>query len=1012
MSDSLREQLLSGWSGRAVAYPADRTVLQLFQECAAARPDRVAVVYGHDSLTYGELDQRSNTLAHELHERGVRRGEFLPLALESGLELPLAMIASMKIAAPFVPIDPAGPVERTTLMIETMGARVLVDAPGSSTGPESVTRISLDATRTPGTPAAPAVPPATLDDPIYGFYTSGSTGEPKCAVNIHRGLLNRFSYMTRALSSRSDEVVLQNSRPQFDSSLWQLLWPLTTGSMVVMPTRSGILDLPSTIDTIERYGVTMTDFVPSIFNTLVELLHAEPELVGRLRSLRRLLIGGEEMTAATVHAFRAMLPTVDTINTYGPTEASIGSVFHHVTEADGEVIPLGRPIDNTYLLILDSGLTLVRPGEIGELYIGGDCLGLGYLNDPERTKAAFVDNPFPEIPGNRLYRTGDLGFHSANGLVHFAGRRDNQVKIAGVRIELLDVEAAFLRLDDVTDAKVVASSDLDNRMLIAFVTTRATGTDASVLMAQVRDMLPATMLPRRIVILDQMPLTPNGKADRRALVALADSLTSQTVMAVPTDAADVVRAHWLELLPVAQLDPDDDFFESGGDSLTAQRLAIALEQRFNRPVSARDIFELPTLRAQIALLTEDERPRTMSATSDDVRRATVLPPDIPTVVAAEPAPLADVFLTGATGFVGAQLLYDLLDQTSATAYCLVRASDERSAHDRIVDNLLHYRLWRPELSGRIRAVPGDLGRPGLGLGLGVFDELAATIDTILHCGAMINLRRDYRAHAATNVSGTLDIIRLATANRTKSVHFISTLGVIDSGPSELGDPLEGAATGNPPTDGYGQSKWAAERLLDEAAARGLPVTVHRVGEVMPHSWHGVPSRRGLADLIVKACVNLRAWFRSPIVMDYTQVECISSAVIAAAVTGRVGYFHPVQYGLVSLDDLLAGFVEEYQLVELPYEQFRQRLVRAAEQPDQGDLARLLALLPAPDNDTDVAVKDGLSSLFSDAAAGRTGRRAAQLVRSEGLTWQPVGPDVFNRYVAYYRSAAGLAALKS
>lgn len=581
LSDSLREQLLSGWSGRAVAYPADRTVLQLFQECAAARPDRVAVVYGHDSLTYGELDQRSNTLAHELHERGVRRGEFLPLALESGLELPLAMIASMKIAAPFVPIDPAGPVERTTLMIETMGARVLVDAPGSSTGPESVTRISLDATRTPGTPAAPAVPPATLDDPIYGFYTSGSTGEPKCAVNIHRGLLNRFSYMTRALSSRSDEVVLQNSRPQFDSSLWQLLWPLTTGSMVVMPTRSGILDLPSTIDTIERYGVTMTDFVPSIFNTLVELLHAEPELVGRLRSLRRLLIGGEEMTAATVHAFRAMLPTVDTINTYGPTEASIGSVFHHVTEADGEVIPLGRPIDNTYLLILDSGLTLVRPGEIGELYIGGDCLGLGYLNDPERTKAAFVDNPFPEIPGNRLYRTGDLGFHSANGLVHFAGRRDNQVKIAGVRIELLDVEAAFLRLDDVTDAKVVASSDLDNRMLIAFVTTRATGTDASVLMAQVRDMLPATMLPRRIVILDQMPLTPNGKADRRALVALADSLTSQTVMAVPTDAADVVRAHWLELLPVAQLDPDDDFFESGGDSLTAQRLAIALEQRFN-----------------------------------------------------------------------------------------------------------------------------------------------------------------------------------------------------------------------------------------------------------------------------------------------------------------------------------------------------------------------------------------------------------------------------------------------
>jgi amino acid adenylation domain-containing protein/thioester reductase-like protein len=888
----------------------------------------------------------------------------------------------------------------------------VVTASGQRVGPASVDCLELDAIGLAPTALAPPGPPATLDDAVYGFYTSGSTGTPKCAINIHRGLLNRFTYMTRTLSDRTDEVVLQNSRPQFDSSLWQLLWPLTTGSTVVIPERSGILDLPATIETIRRYGVTMTDFVPSIFNTLVELLHVEPELVGRLSSLRRLLIGGEEMTPRTVHAFRALMPGVATINTYGPTEASIGSVFHHVADVDGDDIPIGRPIDNTYVVIVDENLDPVRPGELGELCIGGACLGLGYLGDPAKTRAAFVPNPFPEIPGTQLYRTGDLGYHGPDGLIYFVGRRDQQVKISGVRIELSEVEAALLRLPDVIDAKVVVAGDREARSLIGFVTARSPSVDAATLAAGARDLLPATMLPRRIEVISAMPLTPNGKVDRRALTAIAESWSAPaTHTAASTDVASVVRTAWLELLPVAEIAPGDDFFDLGGDSLSAQRLAIALAGRLGRRVTARDIFELSTLGEQIEFIDGSRARR--APTAPAFQPDTVLPPDIPAVLRPQPVALADVLLTGATGFIGAQLLHDLLTSTRATIHCLVRSPDAGSAARRVVDNLCRYRLWRDEFAARIIAVPGDLSQPMLGLGGDGFGRLADRVDTILHSGAMVNLARSYRAHYKTNVAGTCEIIRLATTGRPKPIHFMSTLGTIAASPGDPTTSLERSAANEPPTDGYSQSKWVAERLLEGAADRGLPVTIYRVGEVMPHSIHGVPSRDGLADLLVKACVRTGFWFRSPIVMDYTQVECVSGVVIAAMIRGESGYLHPVQPGLISLNDLLAAFRDEFRLVEVGYHAFRESVAATvSEHPEQRDLSRLLAVLPPATESDSGAITESLTSLFRDSAAGRTGERADALIADAGLPWTPVGPDVFERYAGYYRSPYGVAALRS
>ncbi|MFB4309601.1 amino acid adenylation domain-containing protein [Actinomadura sp. GTD37] len=1023
MAERLRGTPPGDVLGGPVPYPDDMTILGLFEARAAERPDAPALVFGDRVLTYGVLDRRANALAARLADAGIGRGDFSCLAVDGGLELPLGMIAAMKVAAPFVPIDHTGPGERTERMLDALDAKLVLRSPGGVPLPGGRPEMTVDATAAEEREAPPSSPPAGLEDLAYGFYTSGSTGIPKCALNVHRGLLNRFLYMSRRFDDGSGKVVLQNSHHLFDSSLWQLLWPLTAGNVVVIPDRSGVLDLTATIEVIHRHGVTMTDFVPSIFNTLVEMLRARPDLVPRLASLRRLLIGGEEMTPGTVHAFRALLPRVAVVNTFGPTEASIGSVFHEVTAADGDDIPIGLPIDNTYAVIVDEEMRPVEPGGTGEICIGGDCVGLGYVDDPAKTAAAFVRNPFPQIPGDRLYRTGDRGHRRADGLLMFAGRLDHQVKIAGVRIELPEVEAALLRHPDVRDAKAIVHQASGARLLVAFVVRRSGETGAGDLGEHARAALPAAMVPRRIIVLPDLPLTPNGKADRRQLARIAAAqagaadgdppVAGAAASAAPAADDDVpaaVAAIWRDLLPFGAAGAAGDFFDLGGDSLIAHRLTAAFADRFGVDVPVRDVFAYPAFDQHVALVQGDGPAEHDAADPGLVMADTVLPADITASgaapPAAPPAAMDDVLLTGATGFVGAQLLRDLLTRTSATVHCLVRGDDGRSARDRIIANLRYYRLWDDAFAGRVRVLAGDLRRPRFGLGDAGFARLAARVDTILHNAAMINLARDYRAHRDANVSGTVEVLRLATTTRLKHVHFMSTIGVLpagvdDEGAAALETPVDPA--GPRPGDGYGLSKWVGERLLEQAADRGVPTTVYRLGEVLPHSGTGVPSRRGLSDLIIKACLHTGSWFRSPVAMDCTPVDYVGAFVVEAAAGGGGGCFHVVQPAAQCLDDLLAAFTARFGLAEVAYPEFWEAVSRAAEnRPDDRDLAGVLALLPRPDGDGD-RISASLTALFWGEATAVSRTRAERLITEAGLPWTPIAPALFDRYATYYHS---------
>lgn len=985
-------------NGSPVPYPTDRTVLGLFEDLARCAPDRTAVIGPDGRLTYQELDDRAAELADTLRSRGVGQCHFVPLVGDSSSAMLIAMIAAMKVGAPFVPIDKAWPRDRIGSTIATLRPRVVLTSSAAEQWPGlAIPTLRVNPGAVPAHPSRNDLSVATVDDLIYGFFTSGSTGTPKCTLNRHLGLLNRFLYMTRRFGK--DHVVMQNSSHVFDSSLWQLLWPLTNGSRVVLPRREGVLDLSGTIDTIAQHGVTITDFVPSIFTALVEVLHADLSLVTRLTSLRYLLIGGEEINPKSVHAFRGLLPDVRIINTYGPTECSIGSVFHEVRDTDRDTIPIGRPIDNTYLAVLDESGEPVPIGETGEIYIGGDCVGAGYHNDAEKTAAAFVPNRFPQIPGTLLYRTGDLGFHRSDGLLMFVGRRDQQVKIGGVRIELLEVEAAVTSHPLVRQAKIVIDGAGSSRAMVCFVVADALALDE--LREHLRRLLPAYCVPHRFVRLDHLPLSPNGKADRAALRAMAhrrsgDHQNDHPNGAALTPAEHLVQDVWSELLGCPDVGRDDDFLDHGGTSLIANKLALMLAERFNRQVSLREILAAPTIRQQAALMSRSQplvdSERSGQAMHDDRR----LPDDIGsprftgrTGAIAGPAEPRRVLLTGATGFIGRCLLTDILDRTQATVYCLVRTGGLIAAQD-----------WLDSQSGRygrerVVTIRGDLAQPHLGLGADTYAELADTVDTVVHAGAAVNLALGYQSLRRANVAGLIEILRLMTRGAPKRLHHLSTVSVFPAEPAsepipEVEEPWEDHL----PTDGYSQSKWVAEKLLALARRRGISTTVYRLGQVMADSRSGVGNPRSALDGVLRACAKLGLCFPTSASTDWTPVDAVSEFIVKAMRSRLTENetLHLFAPSSVPLADVLAALGQRTGLREVSRQEFYQRLRAGAERDH--DLARTLALLSEPCS----ADPDLLAGLFADATELFATHRAEQLAEKLEVTWPSVDDQVLRRYV--------------
>ena len=644
-----RRQVLQGFNGRTSFYPLHETFHSLFEAQARRTPKATAAIHRDRRMSYAELNERANQLAHTLLSLGLQKGDFVGILLQRGCEFVVAMLGVFKAGGAYVPLDPTYPRDRISYMLEdsqaafllTDGAvgggyaaiisecrvlRSVLSLDGRLEGQDWLGQAGLSLVQPEQLVAAPAHEPdlgLTGADRAYMIYTSGSTGRPKGAICRHDGALNHLFGELEGIGVDSAFNFLQTAASSSDISVWQFMAPLLYGGATVIADYEVVVDPSLLAATMRQHAVTVAEPVPVVLRALIDHLSQQTAAERAFPDLRCMMCTGEALPAELVDRWLALFPHVPVANTYGPTETSDDVTLLVLSEPIAHrfaVAPIGRPLPNVPILVLDRDLRPVPPGVPGEICITGIAVGEGYWQQPDKTAAAFVPCPYPEVSVGRMYRTGDLGRWLADGAIEFLGRIDQQVKLRGFRVEPGEIEQVLTQHPSVQDAAVVAVDDaLGNRRLAGYYVVHAA---APITAAELRQFLKGKladhMVPAALVPLRALPLTPLGKVDRRALarVQALGSSDAESYVA-PRSALELSLAEiWARVVGVDKVGIHDNFFEIGGDSILTIHVVAALRQRGFR-VAPKELFRHPTVSELAANLSA---PGATAATDEDPAR--------------------------------------------------------------------------------------------------------------------------------------------------------------------------------------------------------------------------------------------------------------------------------------------------------------------------------------------------------------------------------------------------------
>ncbi len=609
---------LREWNRTEADYPRTSTIAEIFSAQAARTPDAIALVSQGRSLTYRQLDENANRLARHLQSLGVKPDTLVGVAMGRSATLVVSLLGILKAGGAYVPLDPTFPQDRLSLVIEDSGMPVLLTTADSRSHlpPTAAGLTILDAEDPSIAQESPlaVASAATPESLAYVMYTSGSTGKPKGVMVENRNVVNFFTGMDRAIGFEPG-VWLAVTSVSFDISVLELFWTLTRGFTVVVHGDEG----SSTIaDEIARHCVTHLQMTPS----LARMLTLDPRAYAALGSLKQMLLGGEAVPAALIRHLRQVFHG-EIHNMYGPTETTIWSTTCRVEEV-GSSVSIGRPIANTQIYMLDADLNSVPPGEIGELFIGGDGVARGYWKRPELTAERFLT--IPALSSQRLYRTGDLARFLPDGNIDFLGRADYQIKLRGHRIEPGEIEALLEKCPGVRQAVVVLREDREgDKRLVAYLVAEATDpAAAAALRAALDAKLPDYMVPSAFVFLDAMPLTGNGKIDRKALLKLPPPNLASSATVPAAESANemerLVARVWQQALGIPSVGLTDNFFDLGAHSLTVAEAHAKLQEALGREISLLDLFQYTTVSALAAHLGGEQAATAASRLSDRAAR--------------------------------------------------------------------------------------------------------------------------------------------------------------------------------------------------------------------------------------------------------------------------------------------------------------------------------------------------------------------------------------------------------
>ncbi|QMS87499.1 amino acid adenylation domain-containing protein [Nostoc edaphicum CCNP1411] len=963
-----RQQLLVEWNQTQADYPEQSCIHQLFEAQVECEPDFVAAIFAEQQITYHKLNGRANQLARHLQTLGVGPDVLVGICVERSLEMIVALLAILKVGGAYVPLDTAYPQQRLSLMLTDSQVTVLLTQQSllEQLPEHQASIVCLDrdweniATQAQDNLDINIHP----DNLAYVIYTSGSTGKPKGVAMPHRPLVNLIAWQSQTSTVGFGSKTLQYTPISFDVSFQEIFATLTTGGTLVLISESLRREPTQLLQFLNREGIERL-FLPYVaLQQLAEMSRIEGIVPC---SLREVITAGEQLriTDAIAYLFR-QLPNCTLHNHYGPSETHVVTAFTLTNSpTDWSILPpIGRPIANSQMYLLDSQLQPVPIGVPGELYIGGIGIARGYLNRLDLTDARFIPNPFEN---SKLYKTGDLARYLPDGNIEYLSRIDHQVKIRGFRIELGEIEALLAQHPSVKTSVVIDREDVPGqKRLVAYVVPNQQYENDSQFTLELRHFLkqklPEYMLPTAFVCLEKLPLTPSGKLDRRTLPTPDQSrpILEVALITPRTPTEEKMVGIWTKILGIDNLGIQDNFFELGGNSLLAAQLMIYVRETFQVQMPVRCIFEQQTIEGLCQIVEKlDHEGNAALNNVISFKAEAVLDSNIYSqgVLAKDISQPKHIFLTGATGFLGAFLLHELLQQTEAKIYCLVRADNESEGLRRLQKNLEKYLIWDANQSSRIIAIPGNLDQPCLGLSSEQFERLAEQIDVIYHSGAEVGFAKPYSLMKAANVLGTQEVLRLACHGQLKPLHYISTIAIFSTiacfnrlNVLYEDDDIDRSETYLYQDIGYIQSKWVAEKLVWIAKSRGIPITVIRSGFLMGHPHTGVTNTDDYISRLIKGCIQLGSF---PDLVNQKQdlitVDYASKAIVQISTRkeslGKA--FHLVPLASQNID--LARLFElistcGYHLKKVSYEEWTNDLINQARYSQENSLFPLIPML--------------------------------------------------------------------
>ncbi|QPS99639.1 amino acid adenylation domain-containing protein [Staphylococcus equorum] len=922
------------------------TFVERFEKQVKATPYQTAITYEGESLNYDELNARANQLAYQLRAEGVGANSLIALIMDRQLETIIGIYGILKAGGAYVPIDPKYPIDRINYILEDSQPKVLLTDRELDEAINYGNKV-IDLTETTRLEAFPTSNLKQISDEsnlMYVIYTSGTTGKPKGVMAHSGGVMNRLNWVINKYNVDGEDTILFKTPYTFDVSVWEIFgWAMLGSQIVLLP--SGEEGNPEKItELLEDYSVAMVHFVPSMLNMFVNFIKSTNNAQA-ISKLKYVLASGEALKPEQVNDFNHFIGNKNNtalLNLYGPTETTVDvTSFDCENHKTYDSIPIGKPISNIQAYILNEDNNIMGIGVPGELCIAGVGVTAGYLNRPELTQEKFIDNPFGK---GKLYRTGDLAKWNGDGNIIYIGRIDEQVKIRGYRIELGEIESILRQHTHINDVAIVARPMVDNELSICAYLVSDDSLDFGSLKTSLGQKLPDYMIPAYMTQLDELPVTSNGKLNKKALPEI--KVESKVYVAPTNDMESAVAKTFEAVLHVDQISIHDNFFEMGGDSLKAIKLTSLISKSYN--ISIKDIFELQTIASISKALVEREEMNVMTKLDalkiPNVKNEHHFNSDFISeindykVKSNENYKFIDkdvvksdkqILLTGATGYLGIHILKDLLERKDLIIYVLVRNSEKISGENKLNNNWFYYfnsQLKTEDLS-RIHFVEGDIESKYLGFSNSNYDYLVNNIDIIINAAANVNHFATEESSYNTNVKSIHNLISFAKDKNKKEIHHMSTISIA-SGSIEDKDSSTFSEydmdISQKPNNIYIDSKIEAEKLLTAYREEGIETNIYRLVNLQCDSRTGIFQKNEENNAFYSVIKSFKMLQKFPRLeeddLEFTHVDQAAKACNKLILNDQLSneIHHIYNNKRLSLQKLMAVYNENNHYIEAVY----------------------------------------------------------------------------------------------